>query len=142
MLRRADWRWLLPEPRVACALCLATGDMRNSIHALDRDQIDRVDESVSTGNEGAYDLVLASDVDRGTLARAHHALRSGGLLFAEVRAANLGATQRLLEQLRAAGFSNPQLVMWWSVADSERAWIPIDVAQARRYFFLQHPIPA
>ena len=72
-LRRVDWRFLLPLPRVARAICYAAGDLREGVTLI----ADRVVEPESAAAADC-DLAVVVDPDAATLRAAVAALRPGG----------------------------------------------------------------
>src|ERR1044071_1068377 len=77
LLRRADWRFLLPDPSPKRALCLADGFLSEAVAA-----------SVNTCDihcAGTYDLVVLDRLDTKCLRTAFERLRSGGSIYIESR---------------------------------------------------------
>ncbi len=142
ILRRADWRWLLPQPYFARALCLGSGDLRASLHAVAGDVVGRVDDPTRALREREYDLVLVTGADRRTLDRAHRALRPGGVLYAECDPMSDGTVRRLRSRVLSAGFVDTRLVTRWGTPNADDAWVPLDSRAARDYVLLRHPVPA
>src|SRR6266568_8193528 len=73
LLRRADWRFLLPGPRPAKSVCFTNGRLAQAV-AMICDQVFKPSQHL--GSE--CDLAVAVNPDQATLAAAWAALRPGG----------------------------------------------------------------
>src|SRR4051794_12364252 len=96
VLRRADWRFLLPAPNPARGICFADGLLADSVAAISGGMAD----SSAPAPRPACDLAVVVDPDDATLRRAHAALRAGGSLYSEwysLRVGGPGAVRRRLE---------------------------------------------
>src|SRR5712692_3681312 len=78
LLRRADWRFLLPGPRPAKSVCFTNGRLAQAV-ALICDHM--FEPSQHLGSE--CDLAVAVNPDRATLGAAWAALRPGGAFYTE-----------------------------------------------------------
>jgi hypothetical protein len=126
-LRRADWRYLLPDPAPQRALCLATGDLRAACEIVAR----RVDTSPRTG--ATYDLVAAENPDVAALRTLRAALARGGVCYTEWSPSGPGAPTRVRSRLARAGFESACTFRAWPSGDRTRAWLPTEGAAARHY---------
>ena len=142
-LRRADWRWLLPTPRVGRALCLADGAVAESVAAAGAALAERVERrrgGERVADEAAFDLVVTSDLQRATLETATTALGPGGTLVA-VLARDAHDACRRLARAPAFAFHDVRAAVPWPSPDDARAWLPLDGGGAR-YFLRDRPLAA
>ena len=95
ILRRADWRYLLPELAPARALCLGGETLREACGVI----AEQVDDSPRPGVE--YDLVVAEEPDDALLRSMAAALGPIGVCYTEWRGATPGATSRATRALEA-----------------------------------------
>lgn len=128
LLRRADWRYLLPDPSPYRALCMCGPELRASCGIV----ATVVDESPEPGV--SYDLVVAEDPDGATLQLLARAARADGACYVEWRAVGPGGARRLERRLERAGFGHPRCYQPWPSVTRPRAWVPIDDAVARYYW--------
>jgi hypothetical protein len=139
LLRRVDWRVLLPDPNPGKTLCCAGGLLAEAIA--------RVSGSVvrpGDANDGQCDLAVASDPDRRTLATCAAAVRPGGHCYVESTRRRPGGLRRTRRRLRAAGF-DPVAAYWpWPNPDTgaPEVWVPLDAPAARAHFLASRPRPA
>src|SRR5690242_20530951 len=96
-LRRADWRFLLPTPRVGRALCDASDPLAESVAHV-------ADEVVTAAAPGSCDLAVARNPNPAVLASLHEALAPGRPCYTEWQA--IGGARRVEAALRAAGFAD------------------------------------
>jgi Ser/Thr protein kinase RdoA (MazF antagonist) len=135
LLRRADWRFLLPEPLVGRALCLDDGSLRASV-ALVAEQI--ADERGVA--PGTCALAVARNVGVEPLRRARGSIAPGGAFYGEWDRASCGLTPgRVRALLAAAGFERVALYVPWPEPERAAAWIPLDDPDVARYYFRSHP---
>ena len=119
LLRRVDWRFLLPDPFIDRALCLAGGDLRDAC-ALIAHRLDGEPNVTSAG----YDVVVAVDPDAHAVSDAHAMLRPGGHLVVEWT----HVTRREIERrLASAGFEDARCFWCWPTIERAEAWVPCDV---------------
>ena len=135
LLRRVDWRFLLPNPSPAKTVCFATGALADAV-AL-------ISDVVVTGGDGPTadcDLAVTVDPDETTLRAAWDALRPGGSLYVEWRSCvwGDGAASR---RLRRVGFRD--VSSYWPYPNPARyapqVWVPLESPAALRYFLRQDP---
>src|SRR5689334_13344122 len=132
LLRRADWRWLLPEGRAPRVICLAADDLCPSAPIVADGPADRavgpnvewVHMPRGSAQDGRYDMALASTCAAMTLSRARQALRADGALYVACQVRTAAAVKRLERRLQAGGFRDVQRVMRWDASDADRAWVP------------------
>jgi Phosphotransferase enzyme family len=129
LLRRVDWRFLLPAPRVRQAVCFADGELRDGL-ALVAERIVPFERAVA----GDCDLAVVVDPDGPMLEAASAALRPGGVCYIEWTRFGSGSRRRLAARLRAAGLEYPRSYLAWRSRSRAMAWVPLDSANATRYF--------
>ena len=129
LLRRVDWRFLLPLARVDRVLCLADGDLRDGLSLIAREVV-----LAGAPQAAGCDLVVASDPDGDALAAARESLRPGGACYAESRVRFPWAARSLAGRLRAAGFAEVRAYLPWPSAAKPYVWIPLASRGAKAYF--------
>jgi hypothetical protein len=129
-LRRADWRFLLPDPRPAKTMCFANGLLAQAVAAIS----DQVIES-TTHPIGDCDLAVTRNPDRQTLQAAWAALRPGGACYVEWTSPLTGGPAKIRQRLEAIGFT--QVACYWPWPLPDRApplyWLPIESPHVIRY---------
>ena len=124
LLRRVDWRFLLPQENAPRTRAPA-GDLTRAL-ALVSDDGDA---------DGQPDLVVLVNPDRGALAAAAAALPPGGTVYAEWRRPQFGGRGRLSRALEAVGL---EAVRWhwpWPRPGHRPAfWLPLDSPEALAFF--------
>ena len=78
LLRRVDWRFLLPTPQPTKSICFANGLLSRAVRLIsDRMADDRLDPIDN------YDLAVAVNPNHATLRKGWTALRPGGSCYTE-----------------------------------------------------------
>jgi hypothetical protein len=129
LLRRVDWRFLLPIPRVRRAVCFADGDLRDAL-ALVTERI----VPVEAAGASDCDLAVLVDPDGPALEAAAAALRPGGVCYVEWTRFGSGSRRHLAARLHTAGFECPRSYLAWRSPSRAMAWVPLESANATRYF--------
>ncbi len=129
-LRRADWRFLLPNPRPAKTMCFAEGLLAQAVAAISDQLIEPATRSM-----GDCDLVVARNPDRHTLQAAWTALRPGGACYLEWTSPLTGGPAKIRQRLEAIGFAQVACYWPWPLPDraSPLYWLPIESPQVIRY---------
>jgi hypothetical protein len=128
VLRRADWRFLLPDPAPARVLCLAGAELRAACGVIAA----VVDDAPVEG--AMYELVVAENPDADALQRIGAALAPEGACYTEwtgLAAARAGTVRAMLER---AGLRAPRTVQPWPDVARPLAWLPTEGAAAQRYW--------
>ena len=120
LLRRADWRFLLPEPCPSVSLCFNDGGLRDAVRRISRAHLQPEDAA-----DDECDLAVASDPSLEVLAKAFASLRPGGSCYVE-HSARFATSRAVRGQLLAAGFRDVRTYRPWPSAERCRAWIPLD----------------
>lgn len=145
LLRRADWRFLLPtEPAPAGpprrCICFAPG-LLLPVAAVWAETGDGWSEAPA--GVGAYDLAVVVNPDRATLQRAWQALRPGGLCYSEWTRPLPGGAAGVRRRLSTAGFD--AVTCYWPLSHPDRgpvaAWLPLEAPGALRYFEADRSLP-
>src|SRR5215471_2895166 len=136
LLRRVDFRFLLPNPNPERAICFANDPLLSALGLISTQAID------GRKSRGIHDcdLAVAADPDPETLELARGSLRPGGFLYTEWRGLLRHGTGRLRHRLVAAGFEEPTL--YWPRPDpsvaNPLAWIPLQGGSAIRHYVLEN----
>jgi hypothetical protein len=129
-LRRADWRFLLPDPRPARSICFADGSLEQAAVAIS----DRVIESTTCAS-GDCDLAVARNPSQSILQATWAALRPGGACYVEWTSPLTGGPAKIRQRLEAIGFT--QVACYWPWPWPDRAstlyWLPIESPYVVQY---------
>jgi hypothetical protein len=125
VLRRADWRYLLPDPAPRRALCLAGPALREACAVVAQ----TVDDAPRAGAH--YDLAVAEDPDDATLRAIAAALAPAGACYTEWTARTPGAAGRARHAMAEIGLRDARSYRPWPSIDDCRVWVPTEGAAAR-----------
>ena len=125
VLRRADWRYLLPDPAPRRALCLAGPALREACTVV----AGATDDAPRPGVR--YDLVVAEDPDDATRRSIAAALDPTGACYTEWSARAPGAAGRARRAMEEAGLCDARSYRPWPSVDHCRVWVPTEGAAAR-----------
>jgi hypothetical protein len=126
LLRRIDWRFLLPSSRPRRALCRGAGDLASAVAVV-------AGETVIDGPAHDCDLAVSVDPDAATLTQLRDALGPGGVCYTEWHPM-MGGFRHVLRALRAAGFNDVTCYRRWpSGVKHPVFWIPVGAAGAAAY---------
>jgi len=134
LLRRADWRFLLPSPSPAKAICFSGGLLADAVKAVSEVTVDP-----EYGLGGDCDLAVAVDPDPTTLRAAWAALRPGGSCYTEWFSFRARSRSTIGSRLQAAGFDDVTYycVVTGPTQEGKGLWIPLEPLGALGYF-LRH----
>ena len=135
LLRRVDWRFLLPDPCPARIVCYAGGDLR--------DGLELVASSVvypDGSPEGDCDLAVAVNPSTRVLRDAQSRLRPGGMCYAEWSWVWPWSRKSIRASLASSGFEGARWYMPWRRPPRCRLWLPCDAPGAAA-FFIGRPLP-
>ncbi|HEX7981540.1 MAG TPA: hypothetical protein VF461_23210 [Gemmatimonadaceae bacterium] len=128
LLRRSDWRYLLPDAAPALALCLGDTELFACCEVIAREVHDAPKKGVR------YDLVVAENPSRRELRRMAAAMSPSGACYTEwTRVAPLGPA-RLRRRLAAARFHDATTYRPWPSLSPCRAWVPTHGGAARHHW--------
>jgi len=125
VLRRADWRYLLPDPAPRRALCLANPALREACGVVAQS----VDDSPQSGVR--YDLVVAEDPDDAARRSIAEVLAPSGACYTEWSARAPGAAGRARRAMEQIGLRDARSYRPWPSIDACRVWVPTEGAAAR-----------
>jgi hypothetical protein len=134
LLRRVDWRFLLPNPRPARAICFGSGRLIEAVKSV----MDQVTVSCQQ-QQGEYDLAVAANPDRATLLAAWRALKPGGSCYAEWSWPRCGMLSGIQRCLQAAGFTDIRFYWAGPSRSHPRFWVPLESQGALHYFLESRP---
>ncbi|HEX9074396.1 MAG TPA: hypothetical protein VF932_01395, partial [Anaerolineae bacterium] len=133
LLRRADWRFLLPTPQPVRSICFTDGLLAQSVTEVSKENIRGRSPA---GNE--CDLAVAANPDRSTLRAAFGALRTGGALYTEWATWRAGGGGGIRRRLSAAGFADVQLYWAYPNPITPRFWLPLPSGKAPGQYLANH----
>jgi hypothetical protein len=137
LLRRTDWRFLLPNPTPQTSICFDDGFLAQAVAAISARVIDAHDPAAVN----ACELAVALNPNRKTLQAAWNALQPGGTCYAEWYSPLIGNPRIIEQKLRAAGFQD--IVCYWAWLPPKQApaifWVPVDAAGAVQHFMATRP---
>ncbi len=136
ILRRADWRFLLPNPLPETSVCFGEGPLAEAVEAVSRRRVDP-----RTRPDGVCDLAVCLDPGREQLEAAFRALRPGGTCYSEWYSPLAGGPPGVRRRLEAAGFRDV-VCYWawpWPSRDAAKHWVPLEASGAVRYFLASQP---
>jgi hypothetical protein len=125
VLRRADWRYLLPDPAPRRALCLGGPALREACRVV----AGATDDAPRPGV--LYDLVVAEDPDEATRRSMTDLLAPTGACYTEWSARAPGAAGRARRAMEDAGLHDTRSYRPWPSVEHCRAWVPTEGAAAR-----------
>ena len=117
LLRRADWRFLLPHPRLGKTGMFAQGLLAEAVRLV----AERMVDGRATGAHQC-ELTVLQRPDRATVSSGFAALVPGGACYSEWSGLFPGAPARIRAKLEREGFTGVRLYWMLPTADSARAW--------------------
>jgi hypothetical protein len=136
LLRRIDWRFLLPDPVPSVSLVIGDDALVAALRLVSDRVVDR-----GSAERGACDLVAITDPEPDDLRHAFHALRPGGSCYVQWRSRKRRTTSGGVRALRLAGFDCVSEFVAWRPLPRTRIWLPPH-ASAPRLYFLNRPLPS
>lgn len=136
LLRRVDWRFLLPVHNPSKTICFADGELARAVKLI----------SESVAEAGAdrssdCDLAVAINPDQAISRAAWDALRPGGSYYAEWYSPLTGNPKGIRRRLETIGFEN--VICYWPrprpSQSPSRIWLPLEAPGALRYFLNNRP---
>jgi Phosphotransferase enzyme family len=132
LLRRVDWRFLLPAPTARRAVSYAGGDLLRGVRLISADV-------VSPRDARHCDLAVARDATRQEIYAAFEALDEGGTFCAEWTWRSLVTTGGMRRRLRSAGFRDVACYWPWPLSPPHQFFVPIEHDVAIRHFLALQP---
>ena len=132
-IRRLDWRFLLPDPRLGRVAYLgpAGGSLADALRASGAALLVTA-PPVADADRAAFDTVVAVSPSGQALAAAADLLRTDGWLYAEVPG-RLGNAGRIAAQAHGAGFGEVQRHWHWPDFERGTRILPLDDGGALVY---------
>ncbi|MFL5493739.1 MAG: phosphotransferase family protein [Gemmatimonadales bacterium] len=129
LLRRVDWRFLLPVSQVEKAVCFPDGDLREGLALVAGQVVD-----AGADHQADCDLAVAINPDAVALERARAALVLGGVLYAEWHTRTIQGVGGIAGRLQAAGFGQARAYLAWPSSSWPYTWVPLGSPGAIGYF--------
>lgn len=135
-IRRADWRFLLPDPRPGASVCFSDGLLAAAVASIS-DRVIAGERAV----DDQCDLAVATNPAQDTLRAAWAALHPGGSCYTEWYRPLSGGAKGVRRRLEAVGFDD--VTCYWAWPWPSRAsalfWLPLGAPNALRYFAANRP---
>jgi|GEM_PF-7079832 len=127
LLRRVDWRWLLPQPEVERAVARVDDALLEALAAVASEV-----RPVARARPGGAALAVLLHPGVDDLRAARRALAPQGVLYAEWRRPRPAGVAAALRALRGAGFEAVALQWSWPAAagTAPTIWLPLDRREA------------
>jgi hypothetical protein len=137
LLRRADWRFLLPNPHPARSVCFAGGVLRRSVGLISGVACAPQDAAAA-----GCDLAVLVNPSATMLRRAWDILRPGGTCYVE-QYNLLRGRAALCQRLEQGGFADIACYWPWPAPNIAPAqfWFPLGAPGALRFFLAQRAAP-
>lgn len=129
LLRRADWRFLLPNPQPDRSICFAHGQLAKAVALVSNEVLDARCECHED-----CDLAVAVNPNHATLRSAWQALRPGGACYTEWWWPSMTGVRGVRRRLAAAGFVNVSCYWAWPLHVPAQFWLPLEAPDALHYF--------
>ena len=131
LLRRADWRFLLPSAQPRTSVVFTDGLLAQSVAEISG----RLTLGLAATARDC-DLAVAVDPSPSTLRAAHESLREDGVCYTEWTAWRAGGAAGIRRRLQAAGFRFVSL--YWPGPDPEapRFWLTLQPHRAPYYYLV------
>lgn len=131
ILRRADWRFLLNEPRPERTVCLTDGNLALAARLISKSVAEQ-----GGAENGDCDLAMAVNPGTVALRSAFEKLRAGGSCYTEWYSLRTRGPRRVRRLLEVAGFVDVNCYWaWpWPKYGPARVWLPLEAPGAERYW--------
>ncbi len=130
LLRRVDWRFLLPDASPEDTLCLGGGELTRAARLISR----KVSTTEAPEN-GSCDLAIGTSPDTATLRSLWRALRPGGTCYTEWRGIETGGVRGVQQRLKRMSFEPVTCFSPWPRLNQglPLAWVPLEAREPLRY---------
>src|SRR5579864_7920986 len=124
LLRRVDWRFLLPHAMVDGLVHAGAEARLVSALSLVSQRVEALESAASA----SADLAVLVDPNQRTLRAASRALRPCGTLYVEWTSPLRGGVRALRQRLQASGFVDAAYYWAWPppASSTTRFWVPLD----------------
>jgi SAM-dependent methyltransferase len=138
LLRRVDWRFLLPDPLPERSICFTNGLLEEAVKLISKSTVQIWDDS-----SPQCDLAVAVNPDRATLQAAFKVLRPGGALYSEWYSPLAWGPRGIRNWLEKLGFEKVDCYWAWPLPYREAAqfWLPYEAPAALSYFLKSRSRP-
>jgi hypothetical protein len=135
MLRRVDWRFLLPVSRAPRVASFTDGPLGRALDLVGEERVD------ARRCAGSADLAVVVDPSPGTLRAAAGCLRAGGALYGEWYSPRAGGAPGVRRELERAGFTDVECYWPWPSPRrrSPQVWLPLEAPEAISFFLATRP---
>lgn len=138
LLRRADWRFLLPNPMPERVISFADAQLTRAVQLIYEQS---AMGPASVDREGQYELAVCSNPRHADLTAAWSALSPGGVCYCEWKGWRPHGLRRTQRRLESAGFVG--VCQYWPWPPPSRGgtvvWLPIEKPGVARYFLATRP---
>ncbi len=124
VVRRADWRFLLDNPKPRRSIVFEDGLLADAVSMLSASTV----VSLNDYSENDYDLAVAVNPTEKIFTAISSSLKPGGICYLEWQINNLFHTSVIINQLKSLGFDNIRLYLPKPAPEDiyTNIWIPID----------------
>lgn len=131
LLRRVDWRFLLPQPAPKKTVCFAEGLLADAVPLISQHMVDP-----RRAQHSECELAVAVNPDPGVLRAAWSALQPGGACYTEWYSPLSGGVRMARQRLACAGFEDITCYWcWpWPSRASAQFWLPLESPSALHHF--------
>lgn len=135
LLRRVDWRFLLPDPSPVTSICFSGGRLAKAVAAISENVRNAEGES-----HADCDLAVAVNPDEKMLKAVYTSLCPGGACYIEWYIPFIGHPKRVRRLLNQAGFEEVNCYSCWPLPDRNPLfWLPLEAPGGLNYFLRSRP---
>jgi hypothetical protein len=128
LLRRVDWRFLLPTPFLERTICFNSGVLADAVRLVSASTVEPDSDSALD-----CDLAVAVDPEQKCIEQAWARLRPGGSVYFEFYHRRWSRKATISRCLGRLGFENISFYRPWPSAEAAHYWVPLNSSAARRY---------
>ncbi len=136
LLRRVDWRFLLPCPTPTVGICFAGGSLATAVRQICQRMADP-----RHGVHEECDLAVSINPSHSTLLAAREALQPNGCCYVEWYTPFAGGADGIRRRMEAAGFDHVTCYWsWpWPSLACAHLWLPLEAPGALHHFLTRGP---
>jgi hypothetical protein len=136
VLRRADWRFLLPAAIPKRSVCFSGERLSQAVTMVSSEVV-----LPGAAQAGTCDLAVVTNPTHAKLKAAWEALCPGGMFYGEWYSPLSGGPSRIQAQLSRAGFVETACYWPWPLPERASAifWLPLEAPAALEYFMRTRP---
>jgi hypothetical protein len=128
LLRRVDWRFLLPQPIPEKTVCFAGGMLGDAVALISRRMVQA--QAIDAQD---CDLAVAENPGQEIIDQALAHLKPGGSLYIELRPGPILGAKPILRRLEQAGFEGILCYRPWPSLQAPALWAPTNSLAVQRY---------